>query len=148
MTRLCGVWWCSNTISMANTFPKLKKSSSWVISSVSKEDIIYPCIHWHRITQNKFDSAITKRMNFNCPIVETSESTEPSDNYLVLNAIAYIFSKIFQPELKQFLQRLWTPCLHLWFPLRGEQGNWKKRTLSLLWNISLCCGGIWEHKNP
>ena len=43
-------------------------------------------------------------MNFNCPIVETGEGIEPSDNYLVLNAIAYIFSKIFQPELKQFLQ--------------------------------------------
>ena len=33
-------------------------------------------------------------MNFNCPVAETSESIEPNDNNLELNAIAYIFSKI------------------------------------------------------
>ena len=33
-------------------------------------------------------------MNFNCPVAETSESIEPNDNNLVLNAIAYTFSKI------------------------------------------------------
>ena len=26
MTSLCGVWWCSNTIYMASTFPKVKKA--------------------------------------------------------------------------------------------------------------------------
>ena len=39
-------------------------------------------------------------MNFDYPVFETSESIEPNDNDLELNAIAYTFSKIFQPELK------------------------------------------------
>ena len=33
-------------------------------------------------------------MNFNCPVAKTSESIEPNDNNLELNAIAYTFSKI------------------------------------------------------
>ena len=33
-------------------------------------------------------------MNFNFPVAETSESIEPHDNNLELNAIAYTFSKI------------------------------------------------------
>ena len=33
-------------------------------------------------------------MNFNCPVAETSESIEPNDNNLELNAIAYTISKI------------------------------------------------------
>ena len=43
--------------------------------------------------RNKYYGGITKRMNF----VETSESIEPNDNNLKLrvNAIGYIFSKIF-----------------------------------------------------
>ena len=45
--------------------------------------------------RKKFYSGITKRMNFNCPVVEISESIEPNDNNLKLNAIGYIFSKIF-----------------------------------------------------
>ena len=40
-------------------------------------------------------------MNFNYPVVETSESIKPNDNDLELNATAYTFSKIFQTELKQ-----------------------------------------------
>ena len=28
LTSLCDVWWCFNTISMASTFPKVKRSSS------------------------------------------------------------------------------------------------------------------------
>ena len=44
-------------------------------------------------------------MNFKYPIIETSESIEPNDNNLELNAIAYTFSKIFQPELKQMFAR-------------------------------------------
>jgi len=47
-------------------------------------------------------------MDFNCTVVETSESI--NDNDSELNAITYTFPKgtdpeIFQPELKQFLQR-------------------------------------------
>ena len=40
-------------------------------------------------------------MNFKYPVVETSESIESNDNNLELIAIAYTFSKTFQPELKQ-----------------------------------------------
>ena len=35
-----------------------------------------------------------QRMNFNCPVAETSESIEPNDSNLELNATAYTFSKI------------------------------------------------------
>ena len=41
MTSLCGVWWCFNTIFMANTFPKLRKALLELISSVLKEDRSY-----------------------------------------------------------------------------------------------------------
>ena len=41
-------------------------------------------------------------MNFDCPVAETSESIEPNVNDVELNAIAYSFSNIFEPELKQF----------------------------------------------
>lgn len=45
-------------------------------------------------------------MNFNCPVLETSESIEPKDyDDLELNAIACTFSKIFQSELKELLRR-------------------------------------------
>ena len=59
-----------------------------MISSVSKEEVICVRVHSHGITRNKYYGAITKRMNFNCPVVETSESIEPNDNNLELNAIA------------------------------------------------------------
>ena len=103
--KLCGVWWCSNTIVMTNTFPKLKKSSSWKISSVSKEEVICVRVHSHGIARNKYYDAITKQMNFKYPVVETSESIEPNDNDLELNAIGCTFSKISQPELKQLFAR-------------------------------------------
>ena len=66
-----------------------------MISSVSKEEVLI-CVHVHShgITRSKCYGAITKRMNFNCPVAETSSSIEPNDNNLELNAIAYTFSKI------------------------------------------------------
>ena len=46
-------------------------------------------------------------MNFNYPVVETSESIEPNDNDLELNAIAYTFLRSSgQPEFKQLFARL------------------------------------------
>ena len=39
-------------------------------------------------------------MNLNYPVIEICESTEPNYNQLVLTAIAYTSSKIFQPELR------------------------------------------------
>ena len=65
-----------------------------MIISVSKEEVICVRVHSNGITRSKYYGAITKRMNFNCPVTETSSSTEPNDNNLELNAIAYIFSKI------------------------------------------------------
>ena len=41
----------------------------------------------------KYYGVITKRMNFNCPNVENSESIEPNDNDLELNASAYTCDK-------------------------------------------------------
>ena len=65
---------------------------------ISSERKKFFCIHVHShgIAQSKYYSygAITKRMNFNCPVAETSERIEPNDNNLELNAIAYTFSKI------------------------------------------------------
>ena len=96
MTSLCGVWWCCNMICMASTFPKVKKSFSWKTSSVSKEEVVHVHVHLHShgITWDKYDIVITKRMK-----AETSESIEPNNNDLELNAIAHPFSKIFQPEM-------------------------------------------------
>ena len=109
--------WCLvmfPAIFMANTFPKLKKSSSWMISSVSKEEVICVRVQWHEIVRNKYYGAITKRMNFNCPVVATSENIEPNDIALELNAIAYTFSNIFQPELK-VAQNSFQHFLRRWF---------------------------------
>ena len=61
-------------------------------------------IRWHGIARNKYYGAITKRMNFNYPVVETSDSIEPNDNDL--NAIAYTFLRSSgQPEFKQLFAR-------------------------------------------
>ena len=51
-------------------------------------------MHSHGIARSKYCGTITKRMNFNCPVAETSEGIEPNENNLKLNAIAYAFSKI------------------------------------------------------
>ena len=83
---------------------------------------------------------MTKWMNFNCPVLETSESIEPKDyDDLELNAIACTFSKIFQSELKELLRRY-----HELLPQRWTK---KLKKLSLLRKISLCCRGILEHKS-
>ena len=64
-----------------------------MISSVSKEEVIFIRVHSHGIARSKYYGA-TKRMNFNCPVAETNESIKPNDKNLELNAIAYTFSKI------------------------------------------------------
>ena len=60
-----------------------------MISSVSMEEVIFVRVNSHGIARSKYYGAITKRMNFNCPVAETSESIERNDNNLELNAIAY-----------------------------------------------------------
>ena len=97
------------------------------ILCLKRRGCLRSCPLAQNFTWNKYYSVITKWINLNCPVVETSKSIEPSGNALGLNAIPLAFSKIFQPELKLFLWWSWTPCLHLFGPLRGEQGNWKKK---------------------
>lgn len=55
-------------------------------------DIRLPLLYSDRIEGNKYYGAIGKRMNFNCPVVETSESIEPNDINLELNATGYTSS--------------------------------------------------------
>ena len=81
----------------AQYLPKVKKSYSWETSSVSKEEVVYLCQH---LTQTKLHEAnITvespSKWTTTTHIVETSESIEPSDTNLEVNAIGYTFSKIF-----------------------------------------------------
>ena len=73
-----------------------KKSSFWKTSFVSKKKVVPIYLHSHRIAWNKYYSVINKQMNFNCPMIETSESIEPNENNLELDAITNTFSKIFQ----------------------------------------------------
>ena len=86
-------------------------------------------------------------MNFNCPIAETSESMEPNDNNLELNAIAYTFSKIDSNLNFTLSMRVPSAIVNSLPSLQRRTGKLKKRTLPLLWKIPLCCGGIKEHKN-
>ena len=64
--------------------PKVKKSSSWMISYVSKEEVIFVRVHSHGVARSK-------RMNFNCPVAETNESIEPNDKNLEVNRLVHIF---------------------------------------------------------
>ena len=115
-----------------------------MISSVAKEEVICVRVHSDGIARSKYYGAITKQINFNCPIAETSSSIEPNDNNLELNAIAYTFSKI-NSNLNfnnSFGDR---DCLRLFgFPLEANKKT-EEITLSLLWKIPLYCSGI--HKN-
>ena len=86
-------------------------------------------------------------MNFSWPVAETSESIEPNDSNLELNAIAYTFSKIdsnlnFNTEYA----RSFGDCELLAFSPEAN-GETEKKNTSLLWKIPLCCDGIQEHKN-
>ena len=97
------------------------------------------CLCLRPLTQNRTKQilrCITKKLiNFNCAVIETSVSIEPSNNALELNAIAYTFSKIFQPELKQFLRQMWTPCLHVF----GFLSEMNKETEKKKKKQFLCC---------
>ena len=76
---------------MPSIFPKVKKSYPWETSSVSKKDVVYLRLHF---TETEHYGGITKRMNFNNPVVETSESIEPNDTNLEVNAIGYTISSL------------------------------------------------------
>ena len=62
ISHLCGVWWCSNTISLASTFPKWRKAPLEKYPLSQKKKLISRIL-LHGITQNK----IPKWLNFNCP---------------------------------------------------------------------------------
>ena len=85
-------------IFMANTFPKFKESSSWKTSSVSKEEVVYLRLHFTQ-TAELHEANITVELpsewTSTTPVVETSESIEPNDNKVEVNAIGYTFSRIF-----------------------------------------------------
>ena len=77
-------------------------------------------------------------MNFDCPVAETSESIEPSVNDVELNAIAYSFSNIFEPELKQFSFGDRKLCLRLFsFPLKTNEITEENNTFSAVEDFTL-----------
>ena len=84
---------------MPSTFPKVTKSYSWETSSVSnsEEEEVYLRLHFTQTAESH--EAITVELpsewTSTTPVVETSESIEPNDNNVEVNAIGYTFSKIF-----------------------------------------------------
>ena len=82
---------------MPSTFPKGKKSYSWEISSVSKEIVVYLRQHFTQTESHEANITVESpsKWTWTPPVVETSESIEPNDTNLGLNAIGYTFSKIF-----------------------------------------------------
>ena len=69
----------------------------WETSSVSKEEVVYLRLHFTETESH--DANITvespREWTSTTPVVETSESIEPNDTNLEVNAIGYTFSKIF-----------------------------------------------------
>ena len=96
MMTLFGVWWCSNMICVASTFDKVKKSSLRKTSSVSKEEVAsgYARLHFTQTESHETNIGVESPSEWASPVVETSESIEPNDNDLELNAIGYKFSTI------------------------------------------------------
>ena len=82
---------------MPSTFPKVKKSYSWETSSVSKEEVVYLRQHFTLTESHKANITVESPSKWTTTthVVETSESIEPNDTNLEVNAIGYIFSKIF-----------------------------------------------------
>ena len=83
---------------MLSTFPKVTKSYSWETSFVSKEEVVYLRLHFtetesHDANINTVESP--SEWTSTTPVVETSESIEPNDTNLEVNAIGHTFSKIF-----------------------------------------------------
>ena len=155
MTSLCNVWWCSNTIAC-------------LVPSQGKEKLL----ERHPLSQKKklFTSASTLLrliMNRTKQILrwnrQANELTPPAllkpvkvywakwhrlgitGKYSRLHIFLDILAWNVANKLLQFARRSWTPPLHLSSPQRWT-GKLKK-TLSLLWKISLPSSGIQELKN-
>ena len=82
---------------MANTFHKVKKNYSWETSSVSKEEVVYLRLHFTETESHDANITVESPSEWTSttPVVETSESIEPNDTNVEVNAIGYTFSKIF-----------------------------------------------------
>ena len=138
---------------MPSTFPKVKKSYSWETSSVSKEEVVYlrpPALYSYWIARSKYYGGITKQMNYNYPRrwnqwkhwVKWHQRGSKGDRlHIFWDILAWNVAN----KLLQFARRSWTPLLRLSSP-RRRTGKLRK-TLSLLWKISLPSSGIQELKN-
>ena len=73
---------------MASAFLTVEKSSSW--KTVTKRP--------RPLAQNRTKRILQCKGTSVAPVIVTSESIEPNDNDLELNAVAYAFSEIFHPE--------------------------------------------------
>ena len=82
---------------MPSTFPKVKKNYSWEASSVSKEEVVYLRLHFTQTESQEANITVElpSEWTSTTPVVETSESIEPNDTNVEVNAISYTFSKIF-----------------------------------------------------
>ena len=118
--------------SMANTLPKLKKSSSWMISSVSKEEAFS---HSRPLALNRTKQIL--RYNNRANELQLPRRWNQWKHWAKWQQFGtkrdclHIFDSNlnFKTGVRAFLRRSWTPCLLF----RGEQENWKKEHF-------LCCG--------
>ena len=90
---LCIVWCCSNTIFYGQYSTQVKEELLNDILCLKGRSFFCIEVHSHGIVRSKYYGAKTKRMNVNCPVAESSESIEPNDTDLELNAML-TFSKI------------------------------------------------------
>ena len=114
-----------------------------------KSCLLLPALYSEWIARRKYYGGITKQMNFNYPRrwnqwkhwAKWHQLGSKCDRiHIFLDIIAWNVLK-----LLQFARRSWTPLLRLSSPQR-RTGKLKK-TLSLLWKISLSSSGIRELKN-
>ena len=77
--------------------PKVKKSYSWETASVSKEEVVYLHLKFTHTESHEANIMVESPSEWTSttPVIETSESIEPKDTNLEVNAIGYTFSKIF-----------------------------------------------------
>ena len=75
------------------TFRKVQKSYSWETSSVSKEEVVYLREHFTQTESHEANITVESPSDWTSttPIVKTSESIEPNNTDLELNAIGYTF---------------------------------------------------------
>ena len=67
------------------------------IAKIKKEEVVYLRLHFTETESHDANITVESPSEWTSttPVVETSESIEPNDNKLEVNAIGYTFSKIF-----------------------------------------------------